>query len=152
MTSIRPSRVRERILREHRSLRARLDELEKILEHMASGAEQVAARALEQARALYAELRTHIDHEDSVLLPALRDADAWGEVRAERLSEHHEQQREEFSEPSLKRLSSHPPAALEPKLRELIAELRADMEHEEREVLSADILRDDVTTIDPEDG
>jgi iron-sulfur cluster repair protein YtfE (RIC family) len=148
----RPSSVRKRILREHAALRERLDQLASAVVTLEAGREQSTEAALELAGALYLALRDHIDHEDSVLVPILRDADAWGKVRAEQLAGHHALQRAAFSDASLKQQRGATPAAVAAWLRKLRDELLSDMEHEERELLTVELLRDDPLGIDVEDG
>jgi hypothetical protein len=152
MTTIRPSRIRKRILREHQALQAALDQLEVLLTGVVGGTQSAAVSALEHARALCVDLRAHIDHEDELLLPVLRAADAWGNVRADQLAQHHEQQRHAFGEQSLAGLRPEEPTAMVAWLRDLIAALRSDIAHEESELLGAELLRDDVFGIDVEDG
>jgi Hemerythrin HHE cation binding domain len=151
-THPRPSRVRKRILQEHAALRGKLEELSAAVASLASGGTPSTAHALDLAAALYIELRAHIDHEDALLVPVLRDADAWGKVRADQLEQHHAQQRAAFSDTSLRERKDASVSAVAAWLRNLIEELHADMAHEERELLSVDLLRDDPLGIDVEDG
>jgi hypothetical protein len=78
----------------------------------------------------------------------LREADAWGDVRAKGLLDHHVEQRRELQD-----LQSQPPPdarALSHRIEALVSDLRKDMAYEERELLAT--LRDDVLGIDVEDG
>jgi hypothetical protein len=151
-THPRPSRIRKRILREHAALRSKLDELSVAVASLAAGGTESTAHALDLAAALYIDLRAHIDYEDAVLVPVLRDADAWGKVRAEQLAQHHAQQRAVFADTSLGAQKQASVSAVAAWLRNLIDELNADMAHEERELLTVDVLRDDLLGIDVEDG
>src|SRR5262245_22562855 len=98
MTTLRPSQVRARILREHATLRERVEALADLIAQLRAGSTAVLARGLADAQALCCELREHIDFEDALLEPALRETDAWGSVRAERLVRHHAAQRKHFAE------------------------------------------------------
>jgi iron-sulfur cluster repair protein YtfE (RIC family) len=106
---------------------------------------------LEPFEALYRDLRDHLDFEDALLAPALREADAWGGIRADQLERHHREQRQALRELS-ERSRSEPPVALVQTVTSLIADLRADMTHEERDLLSCDLLRDDLVALDASGG
>jgi iron-sulfur cluster repair protein YtfE (RIC family) len=141
--------VRQRILREHESLRKLLEDLHRAASALEGGGSAALRRAIGACERLYAELRDHLDLEDQILAPALREADAWGEVRAGRLLQHHVEQRRE-----LQALQSEPPPAdpqsLKQRIESIVSDLRSDMAYEERELLAT--LRDDVLGIDVEDG
>jgi iron-sulfur cluster repair protein YtfE (RIC family) len=146
-----PSQVRTRILDGHRVLRDQLAKLEAEIDALARHEAQVESVA-ETARWLLAELTAHTQLEDDVLAPALRELDAWGAVRANMLLEHHELQRGD-----LRRLVSIYDQSQDPQLvtditLALIADIRADMHHEETGLLSATLLRDDPISVDMEAG
>ena len=151
MRSLRPSQVRARIIGDHEGLRRQLDELSQLGAKLQAGDDALFAQALARAQALYDTLRDHIDFEDDLLGPALREADAWGVLRAERLAHHHAEQRQQLRELD-ERCRSESPQGLACLLDALIEELRADMAFEEESVLSPEILRDDVIAVDGEDG
>jgi Hemerythrin HHE cation binding domain len=146
-----PSQVRARILDGHRVLRDQLAKLEGEIDALARN--QVSLESVTQAaRWLLAELTAHTQLEDDVLAPALRELDAWGDVRAKLLLEHHELQRDD-----LRRLLSIYDASPDTQLvasitSALIADIRADMHHEETGLLSATLLRDDLISVDMEVG
>jgi hypothetical protein len=150
MGSMRPSGVCRRISREHDALRQKLDELREIASALTAGSEPTVDRALTLARSIWADLHDHLELEDAILLPALRECDAWGAVRAEQLVRHHTEQRAAFSQHSLAGLSTELPATVARFLHAVIDDLMADMAHEERDVLG--VLRDDVLGVDVEDG
>jgi iron-sulfur cluster repair protein YtfE (RIC family) len=150
MRSLRPSQVRARIVSEHVALRSQLDCLAVQALRVSSG-ELEHVQLLEPVEALYRDLREHLDFEDALLAPALREADAWGVIRAARLERHHREQRQALSELA-ERSRSEPPAALVQTVTSLIADLRADMTHEERDLLSCDLLRDDLVALDASGG
>ena len=86
-------------------------------------------------------------------MPALREADAWGEVRADRVQAEHKEQTaevrlllEEFGDP----FASSGELAL--RLEDFIAAVEVDMAAEEKATLGPDLLRDDVVGIDVEAG
>jgi iron-sulfur cluster repair protein YtfE (RIC family) len=152
MSSMRPSAVRERILREHASIRLKLNELERAAERLETEGTSAIPAAAELSRALYDELRDHIDMEDAILAPALRETDAWGEVRASKLEAHHRDQRVELKDLGEVDVDSITPETFAKRLRDFVAEVRADMVHEETGVLSPELLKDDVIGVDVEGG
>lgn len=153
---MRPSQVRGRIIRQHAALRVKLDELEAATAELQDGREGglgAAERAVALANELCQALDEHLAVEDALLVPTLRQADAWGPVRADRLSQHHDEQREQLRSLAEQTEAGMSPQALASALAALIEDLRADMAYEEREVLSPSLLRDEVTSIEGgEDG
>ena len=147
-----PSEVRRRILDDHDRLRGDLDRLEATLSQaFAKGAPAASLRL--DAGALLARLRAHMHWEESYLLPALREADAWGVERADALIRDHREQREllAFVDTRL-RDEAKPAALLVRDIEQLIALLRDDMRDEEMELLDERVLRDDVIAIDAQSG
>jgi hypothetical protein len=150
--AMQPSAVRSRILSDHQGLRRDLQRLETLLADIRSERMPIPALHVD-ARALLARLHAHMHWEEVHLLPALRDADAWGAERADQLVRDHCDQREllEFLERRLDD-STHPAALLVSDVTHLIALLRDDMRHEESELLDERVLRDDVVAIDVTTG
>jgi hemerythrin-like domain-containing protein len=149
----RPSAVRQRILDDHEALRVLLAEVEELVRRTRTG-DTAAAEALpERGRALRARFLDHLALEDAHLVPALRAADAWGEERAQRVAVEHAEQRERMQ--ALLEHMESPTRSMDQlaeELASLVADLRADMEGEEQAVLSENLLRDDVVSIDLEAG
>ena len=108
--------------------------------------------AIELAQSLYEDLSDHMDLEDELLVPVLRERDSWGPVRADRLQEHHESQRQQLKALTLDQTVGQSPDVLAKQLLSLIEELRTDMEYEERELLSRSAVDDDLVSTDGEDG
>ena len=146
MRSLKPSQVRARILREHSALRRQLVPLAALAARLEADAPGVRALALEHVEGLYRALRDHIDFEDP-----LREIDAWGPVRADELLEHHARQRLEIAVLA-ERSGAESATGLARLIASLVSDLRADMTHEDCDMLSADLLRDDVVLIDAEAG
>jgi hypothetical protein len=146
-----PSHVRLRILQEHETLRQRLNELEDAVNAILIDSTS-SARVVELTRKLLLELERHTELEDEILAPALMEVDAWGPVRADQLLQHHRLQRAEVRE--LTRLfEMHvQPRDVARVANSLTRDLRADMEYEERDILSADLLRDDVVAVASNSG
>lgn len=147
-----PSEVRAKILEDHRRLRGELGRLEATAIDGEIG-EADAALLRELGESFLEQLAAHMRWEDQNLAPALRDADAWGEERERRLVTEHAEQRAQMRS-LLDRLheTQRDARQLAVDLLELVEWLRRDMEHEERETLDPDVLRDDVVAIDASDG
>jgi len=147
---MKPSAVRARILHEHEEIRSLVEGLERAIVKLRAGEADAVAAARSAGDALRERLFDHIDLEDAILAPALREADAWGPVREEQLLKHHREQREQLRD--LERLEALHPDELREKLQWLVDDLRDDMKHEENALLDPDLLRDDVVGIDVSDG
>ena len=146
------SEVRSIILAEHEVIRGMLREIDTIAKGaITSGGDASMLRG--RGRALHQKLVAHLDLEDRVLVPALRDSDGWGEERARQLSEEHQEQRE-LLEYILKQLGSQSRTTrvLGRTLRNFVDVMLDDMNHEESAILRGDVLRDDVVGIDVEAG
>lgn len=150
---MKPSQLRERILSQHAELRHLLEELSQLSGRVLAGEAGLEPALHAQGAELQATLLEHMALEDRVLAPALREADAWGDERAARLDREHASQREMLSQvlESL-RQENLPVMRLALELRGLVSIVLEDMEHEEKAMLGADLLRDDVVSIDTETG
>ncbi|HKU41123.1 MAG TPA: hemerythrin domain-containing protein [Polyangiales bacterium] len=144
-----PSHIRSRILQEHDALRHHLGTLAEAVDRMlVEHAHLGIVRQL--ARKLLGALASHTELEDALLGPALLELDAWGPVRVELMLTHHEQQRTQAR--GLLELFEHTdnPLRIAHLADELVKDLRSDMEHEERDILREDLLRDDPVAISAE--
>jgi iron-sulfur cluster repair protein YtfE (RIC family) len=147
-----PSQIRSRILSDHERLRRDLDRLAALVGE-ARGDSAVRATLLTDTESLLARLHAHMHWEDSYLLPALREADAWGAERAERLTRDHREQRELLDFLNFRlREQARPLALLIREVEHVIELLREDMREEEAELLDERVLRDDVIAIDVQTG
>jgi iron-sulfur cluster repair protein YtfE (RIC family) len=137
-----PSKVRDRILEDHRALRPVLDRLEALARGLLQGRESVSDELLEQARVLDERMLEHMELEERILVPALREADAWGPERVERFTLEHERQREIM-------VAIRTAAAERPRVEfaliawGFVCMLRDDMTEEERMSLNQRILPDE---------
>ena len=146
-----PSHVRTRILEEHEVLRLHLRKLEEAVDAMlVDDAHLVTVSRL--ARKLLVDLTSHTELEDAILAPALLEIDAWGPVRVGALLEHHERQRQQARELSEVYESTDSPLSIAHLTCALVRDLQEDMQHEEQEILNADLLRDDLVSVAAECG
>jgi iron-sulfur cluster repair protein YtfE (RIC family) len=141
------TQVRRIILDEHSVLRNELEDIVTLLVDAAVQRSDAAERLHHRMKTFYDAFLKHIAHEDSLLRPVLVDIDAWGPARVEKLDDEHRQQRATIA--AL--------AALDPgqdldsylgRVKVFVREVEKDMADEERECLSAEILRDDIIVID----
>ena len=136
-----PAEVRARILADHRDIRRRL---RAIADHLAADRIAVAKTAFTE---LAQQFSTHLALENEILPPLLRDDFAWGEQRARSLLEHHADQLAE-----LDRLRATLGAAdrdeAGKRLGQFVIELDADMDAEERGVLSPEVLGDEIVSVE----
>jgi iron-sulfur cluster repair protein YtfE (RIC family) len=146
--TMKPSEVRTLVLSGHTLLRQLLDDIDRLasmeLDVPGTGAQNLRARAGELASTLSA----HLELEEEILQPILKTIDAWGPVRVERMNADHANQRERIFD--IRRQSADPNFAnanLARRLRQLVVDLREDMEWEEREMLHPDLLRDDIVSL-----
>ncbi len=150
---MRPSEVRQRILNDHQVIKIMVSEVRDLALRIQVGEEHLSGRLRERARILYQHFCRHIDLEDVILVGALRDADAWGEERAEELRNEHREQREVLTYLLDRLLDRTQPQILTVvDLLNFTAWLRDDMRHEEETILHEDLLRDDVVGIHVNSG
>lgn len=143
-----PSVVRERVLFEHRLLRAQLAELEQAANRVLAGKD--AALVLRRlGLEMLDALETHMDNEERALVPTLEAIDSWGIVRVARLEEDHAHQRAVIAalRDDVDGSSNKLDAEIADEVRWFIGLLRKDMAREERELLSPELLRDDAVVV-----
>lgn len=147
------SQVRTQILAQHAGLRRRLAQLDELAAAVLAGQTDLLMELRRQTVDLELALLAHLAFEEKHLLPRLAGIDAWGGVRAEAMCTDHARQRQVLSEAGDNATSAaHGPEALGKMVRALVADLLVDMEREEKDLLSPDLLRDDVVVIDQADG
>lgn len=150
---MRPSEVRDRVLHDHRHLRERLERIERLAREALDGGPARPAPLREEAEAFLDRLAIHMAWEDLHLVPVLREADAWGDVRTARFADEHREQRE-LLEYVLRQLHDRgrPDGVVAANVLDFVALLRADMDDEESAFLDERVLRDDPITLDPMGG
>jgi len=134
-----PSKLLEELLRQHAQLRVMMDHCEQLADEIDAGRGDVSALLREVAR-LRVAFDAHNKFEEQLLRPVLREIDAFGEVRIERMFTNH------VDEHRSMRLTLHEGPTNE--LRGAIDTLRVHLESEERYFLSSRVLRDDLVTLE----
>ncbi len=146
MHNIRPSEVRAMMLSEIAGLRASLDGL-------AAAADSDPSRLQACSAEVHARLRTYLEHEDSLLLHALEQTDYWGPNRLAAMQRAHSA--DWAAAADFARAADRPGADLH-LLARRAARLRSDLirnlEEEERCLLIAEVLQDDVSSHEQSDG
>jgi len=152
--SLAPSQVSEIMRSEHQHLMQLLDRTHgharRVHSEANRGDQQVRALR-DAARQLYAGLLSHIDLENQLLVPALKQTDAWGPMRADGLVTCHADQKRAL-EGALMELDdlTQPPKALALHMEELVSTIRSALLDEQDNLLIPDILRDDPIIENPE--
>jgi hypothetical protein len=147
----RPSDVSGRIVGQHRAVRTQLDELSLVAKTLLTGGPAALKSALELTAKLCNDLTKHIVLEAKILLPVLRDADAWGKIRADKLIGRLRVRRQELKD-LRKSCVTAKSESLGAQLDRFIDDRRSDMVHAERDSVNTGVLRDDVLGIDSHGG
>ncbi len=142
-----PKRLRERLLREHQSLRRSVQAVEGLLDQAEFDREDAVLELRTKTRDLYTSLCDHLEREEQLLSPVLREANAFGEEREAQLHENHRAQREKLAS-QLADSDTMTNTELVASLRAWIPTALQDLEREEREVLTEDMLSDIPTVVD----
>ena len=146
---MQPEEVRNFVLSDHDKLRERIGRLERMASAVVAGDELPWGALRAEGESFLEQLARHMRWEDVHLVPVLRDADCWGEVRCTQFAEEHREQRE-----SLEYVVRHlrdegrPDRLVARDVLALAELLRADMEEEESVFLDERVLRNDVIAID----
>jgi hemerythrin-like domain-containing protein len=138
---MKPSDVRVRILAEHTRLRSMIADLNLIVSRVTRGKPDDISRLFNFSNQLRKTLEGHMALEEQWLVPALHKT-SWGDIRAKRIVEDHENQRAALEVLAALEQSGNV-AELNQGLLSLGNLLLEDMHHEEEECLQPDLLRDD---------
>ena len=124
----------------HTELRAKLLKQHAEIRELAAGVRTATESELrERLAGLMSAIVAHNAFEERELHAILPNIDAWGAVRAYRVGEHHDAEHAAI-QLGLQSVDSIPALAA------ALAVLEDHMVREERELLSADVLRDDIIT------
>ncbi|HEU4611806.1 MAG TPA: hemerythrin domain-containing protein [Kofleriaceae bacterium] len=134
-----PSKLLAELLSQHESLRKMMDHCEELADELDAGKGDPLALTREVAK-LRLAFDAHNKFEEQLLRPVLREMDAFGDVRIERMfSDHVTEHREMRAQ-----LGSDATNAL----RATIDSLRVHLQAEERYFLSSKVLRDDLVSVE----
>ncbi len=138
-TKLSPSSVRKIILEEHGQIKRKLNHIE------SSYNSHDPITLINAFRELLYFFLKHIEHEELILRPVLKDIDAWGGVRVDKMNKEHAEQRLEILKID-KELNELPIVEVLPIIKKFVSALYADMESEEKECLNPELLKDDPIT------
>lgn len=136
-----PSEIRKLILSEHTSLQDKLSQLESQMHKKDSNA------VLTTFKEFNSMFVAHIQQEENYLMGALRETTGWGDVREAMLKKEHEEQKKQMSYITQK-LQTGNVDNYKDDLKSFIELIRADIEKENKEFLSASVLKDDTITVE----
>jgi iron-sulfur cluster repair protein YtfE (RIC family) len=138
-----PSEARTQLLEEHTALRERMNRTASLAARLLLDA-PVEADFTRELAGLRDAFAKHNTLEESYLVPFLRDADAWGPIRVERMVEAHRQEHV-----ALRKILEGEPREVAQRMSDIIEDLEAHMQHEERTFLSPAVLKDDLINVGP---
>jgi len=139
-----PSEVRTRILDEHTELRVVLADCLKLAGEVLAGQSGKKGLLRERCRDLYGMLLRHMELEDAILGPALRETDAYGPLREKQLREEHRNQRATLARALIDLDTDQDATELAGFVKTLVDDITRDMAHEEKDLLTEDLLKDDI--------
>jgi Hemerythrin HHE cation binding domain len=144
--------ARRAILLQHDRIRDLLETAHDVAEHALDG-EGCSPDAVANAIGdIHAMLEAHLTFEERVLVAILEDDLPLGPVRAQHLKEDHEKQRGTLAGLHREALRGPQLPTLAVKLAFLTTWLLADMQDEESNLLTPEVVRDDVVVIDQSSG
>jgi hypothetical protein len=139
--------IRSLILDEHAMLRGLLEDIRESFADAEARTPGSVDRLTGRMRRFYEALLKHIAHEETMLRPVVAEADAWGPARVEKMDEEHRAQRAAVLALSGLTFTSDLDAELR-RVRDFAQAICKDMDAEEHQCLSEEVLRDDVIVID----
>ncbi len=137
-----PSEVRKLICDQHRDIERRIAEIELLMQ----GPDRPIEKTVGAMHEFTQYFLSHVDQEERILLPVLKDIDAWGDVRVDRMKAEHVEQRAQVKS-LLARLKTEPSNEVKADIRAFFASLRKDIELEEAEHVHPDVMKDDPVTV-----
>jgi hypothetical protein len=144
--------ARRTILIQHQRIRALLaharDIAERALDQVAQPPDAVASAIGD----IHTTLEIHLRFEEKVLIDLLNDDLPLGPIRAERLRDEHTRQRATLAALHAEAKAGPLVPMLAAKLAFLTSWLLDDMDEEERNVLTADVVREGIVSVDQSDG
>ncbi len=139
-----PGRALIELKAQHDALRGMMARCEELADELDAGRMGPTQLMREVAR-LRMAFEAHNQFEEQLLRPALLEGDAFAGVRIDRMVEDHVNEHREM------RMKLGGAASETSVLRDVIETLRAHLEAEERYLLTAKVLRDDVVNVDDPD-
>lgn len=142
-----PSEVRRKVLEQHREIESILKELETGVKRLREGNED-RAKVKRAAYALRGILELHMAFEEREMFPAIEQADGFGPERVHHLEDDHNQQRANLDRIVDEIREANDDEDLARRVEKLAGMLREDIEHEEKDYVTEELLRDSIMPID----
>jgi hypothetical protein len=139
-----PSRTLAELVSQHDALRSMMDTCEGLADELDRDPNADPTPLVREIARLRVAFEAHNKFEEQLLRPVLLEHDVHGSVRVERMVEDHVHEHRAI-DAQLGSPATTPVAAM---LRDVIETLRAHLDAEERYLLTARVLRDDLVTID----
>jgi iron-sulfur cluster repair protein YtfE (RIC family) len=137
---VHPSKLLTELMKQHDAIRAIMDRCESLADELDQGRGDPSQLTREVAK-LRLAFDAHNKFEEQLLRPVLREMDAFGDVRIDRMVADHIGEHHAVRE----QLGDGPTAML----RSAIDTLRVHLQAEERYFLSSKVLRDDLVSVEP---
>ncbi len=134
-----PSKLLTELMKQHDAIRAIMDHCERLADELDEGRGDPSQLTREVAK-LRLAFDAHNKFEEQLLRPVLREMDAFGDVRIDRMIADHIGEHHAVRE----QLGDGPTAML----RSAIDTLRVHLQAEERYFLSSKVLRDDLVSVE----
>lgn len=137
-----PSKLLTELMRQHDALRAMMDRCEQLADDLDAGTAgpDAPAQLTREVAKLRLAFDAHNRFEEQLLRPVLREIDAFGDVRIDRMVADHVGEHRTVRA----QLGDGPTA----ELRRAIDHLRVHLQAEERYFLSSKVLRDDLVSVE----
>jgi iron-sulfur cluster repair protein YtfE (RIC family) len=144
--------ARATILGQHQEIRILLRTVASVARLAAAGNRRIGETLGHYLQEIRDVLEAHLTMEEGLLLPILESDPPLGPERAQRLRQEHARQRAELAALATEGRRALAPAELAWQLDALVRELLADMDGEERSLLTPDVVRDDLISVDQATG
>ena len=144
--------VRRSILVQHERIRTLLARAHEVAERALDQEPQPVDAVASAIGDIHATLEIHLRFEEKVLVEILNDDLPLGPLRVERLRDEHARQRTTLASLHDEAKAGPQVPMLAAKLAFLTTWLLDDMNEEERSLLTPDVVRDDIVTVDQDSG
>ena len=141
---------RTTLQRQHLQLRSLIATVREAAVAVLEGADAAELRL--RIADLTTELQAHMATEEALLGPVLERIDAWGPVRLDLMRAEHAHQRGVMALLRSRGSDALAPEPLARRTIQLLEEILSDMDAEDRDILDAKVLRDDLIQLDASDA
>ena len=136
---------------QHRALRGLIAQVRRSAVDVLDAAVESSQELRNQVNALRLELEDHLATEEALLGPVLERIDAWGPVRLDLMRAEHAHQRAILAVLRSDRAAALKPELLARRVLGLLEDILSDMDAEDRDLLDAKVLCDNVIQLDASD-